>query len=130
MKKRILYYLFILLLFPHNGTGQTVARMSDRPVNTSQWITTHFARGVVHPTFSNPIFTKAFTVLSPVWQIPFKGSKQYKKNAAHCAIVLVVRHFLMLEFLYLIFFNHFLCPYNTKYGAKIDTFLIIPKIFI
>ena len=38
MKKRILYYLFILLLFPHNGTGQTVARMSDRPVNTSQWI--------------------------------------------------------------------------------------------
>jgi len=31
MKKRILYYLFILLLFPHNGTGQTVARMSDRP---------------------------------------------------------------------------------------------------
>ena len=49
MKKRILYYLFILLLFPHNGTGQTVARMSDRPVNTSQWITTHFARGVVPP---------------------------------------------------------------------------------
>ena len=49
MKKRILYYLFILLLFPHNGTGQTVARMSDRPVNTSQWITTHFARGVVNP---------------------------------------------------------------------------------
>ena len=49
MKKRILYYLFILLLFPHNGTGQTVARMSDRPVNTSQWITTRFARGVVPP---------------------------------------------------------------------------------
>ena len=41
--------IFILLLFPHNGTGQTVARMSDRPVNTSQWITTHFARGVVPP---------------------------------------------------------------------------------
>lgn len=52
------------------------------------------------------------------------------KNAAHSAIVLVFRHFLMLEFLYLIFFNHFLCSYNTKYAAKIDTFLIIPKIFI
>lgn len=51
MKKRILYYLclFILFLSPHNGTGQTVARMNDRPVNVGQWITTHFARGVVPP---------------------------------------------------------------------------------
>ena len=49
MKKRILYYLFILLLFPQNGTAQTVARMTDRPVNTSQRITTHIPRGVDPP---------------------------------------------------------------------------------
>ena len=49
MKKE--YYIIYSFCFcsPHNGTGQTVARMSDRPVNTSQWITTHFARGVVPP---------------------------------------------------------------------------------
>ena len=84
----------------------------------------------VHPTFSNHISTKVFTVLSPVWQIPFKGSKQNKKSAAHRAIVLVARHFLMLEFLYLILFIQFSYLYDIKYGAKIDTFLIIPKIFI
>ena len=83
----------------------------------------------VHPTFSNPISTKVLTVLSPVWQNPFNGSKQNKKNAAHCAIVLVVRHFLMLEFLYLIFIIHFCIFHDAKYGAKIDTILIIPKNF-
>ena len=49
MKKKIIYTLFCLLLIPALSVAQTVARMTEKPVNAVQWINTHFARGAVPP---------------------------------------------------------------------------------
>lgn len=49
MKKRIIYYLIILLLYPLSGTAQTVAQMTNRPVDIASWITAQFSRGKTPP---------------------------------------------------------------------------------
>ena len=49
MKTKIIYALFCLLLIPALSTAQTVARMTEKPIDAVQWMSTHFAHGTVPP---------------------------------------------------------------------------------